>query len=194
MTAESVPVRQAAVSEAASGAGLGAWTGAWLAFVYTMLWPLFNIIMTVYVIVSELLQGNIERLPYRLDDMVTNAIYAFGWFLIPGLIVGILPSILIGLTTGFVIDFLLKRLSSYLSPQRANGLGVALATILVTLAHGGLAVLLMTRMHFTERDAGLLFLYAYFLGVPSIIYIIAAGRVSKKLYLSQLQSTGINNI
>lgn len=92
-----------------------------------------------------------------------------------GSIVGVLPAMLLGGVTGLLLAGLIALFGRSLTPPYAAGIGVAVSVLLSVGIH--LIVVRPDRIETLLNGS-----YVFFIGVPSVVYIVAGGWMGRRLY------------
>ncbi|HYN88945.1 MAG TPA: hypothetical protein VER55_10455 [Ardenticatenaceae bacterium] len=155
---------------AGRGAKLGVVAGALLAAIYGQL--ILGALLA-YVFASAIREGELVGFLFILP--------VFSLFWIVGtamaLIMGVVPASVIGLVTGLLIGIIVARLGTGLSKLPVGAVSSLVALLVVLALHAVLAVRLF------EADQPVPYLpYFTYLGLPSIIYILASIWLGWHLY------------
>lgn len=155
------------------GARVGAVTGLKLSFIYVLLFAL-------PVALGESIGGF-----YTFADSVMSFLLLFLYCLLFGSVVGILPSLLLGTITGWLMGKALVQRGVGSSRHAARvGVVISLAVALLVNSVG----LLVAYPSSVTDLRGWLPWYMLFLGVPTLIYIVAAGWMSARFYSAYLSA------
>jgi len=146
------------------GALLGAKTGLVFSALYMV--GLMFLLLIVPIIPSPI--GRIN------PGTITPTVYALLVGL--GMALGVLPAVTLGTLTGTILGIITSRFHSRLTSGQSTRLGICLCLVIAIIIN--LAILPRA---FVLSYPGVLF-YVYWLLIPSLIYVVAGGRIAVKLY------------
>jgi hypothetical protein len=134
------------------------------------------------------------QLPTALNRNLVTFGISLGFMLISGIVIGMLPAAIIGALTGRYLALLVARLYARLSPDRATLLGVLMCSG-IALAGSGLFWLGASLLAWSPSTplVSFAFTYAFFLGVPSILYVAIGGWGGARLYTLRSRPTAGQN-
>jgi hypothetical protein len=184
-------------SKTLSGIVLGILAGLKWSFLYTLIVPILNIMLTLFSLMTQAIGWDISQSHMSVDESFQNVANVFSLFLVCGFFIGVVPSTIIGALTGWVIEMFINTFWRQLSPRRAMALGIGTTFFAILALHLCLAWLLGSRNPNWDIKpyelGGILLYYGYFLGLPSIIYIIIGGWAGKKLYSESFEGKQFPN-
>jgi hypothetical protein len=153
------------------GAELGARTGLKLGFGYSL---------TIVLLFS---------IVWGASTGIVGFILMLGISSVVGWVIGVLPSMFLGAVTGWLVENVLARRAMDSSTQAAQ-VGWFISSLLALCING--TALLVAQPSFSSDVAGWLIVHNIFVGLPSLIYIVTAGRMSVHLYVERGNASAVN--